>query len=400
MNKNNSHIIYTAKDIHNYFSGKLSNAEMHAMEKAALSDPLLAEAMEGYENMASIKQPADFAQLQKELDELKNKLGKAKPGENKFNWKVAASVLLLIGVAFAFYFILRSTHKEEVVINNAVPVPATNINPDSSVKIDGTITNTSSIKNDSSVFKKELSKNTATGNALAVNEQSKKEIKSIAAEDNNNVIQPKDKTDIASLKETKKSSDAITTTFSGKVVDVSNTPVPFATLLINNHQQAKTDANGIFSLSLPDATVRLDISAKDYFPKTVTANAGDFVTVTLSSQKNNLKKDNNLADTLTRSRVLVLYKRGAEPKMGWDEYNLYMVNMLSNSLYDDGRRVAGETIFTFEINRSGQPVNFNFEKSIDEDVNEGLETFILNGPEWRFISNEGTPGLIRMRIVF
>lgn len=42
------HIEYTQADIERYLQGKMTNAEMHAIEKAALQDPFLADAIEGY----------------------------------------------------------------------------------------------------------------------------------------------------------------------------------------------------------------------------------------------------------------------------------------------------------------------------------------------------------------
>ena len=51
MNVEKNHIIYTAEDIQRYLSGGMSNAEMYVIEKAALDDPFLAEAIEGYEAM-------------------------------------------------------------------------------------------------------------------------------------------------------------------------------------------------------------------------------------------------------------------------------------------------------------------------------------------------------------
>jgi|GEM_PF-2043385 len=42
---------YTRTDIENYLQGNMTAAEMHAIEKAALKDPFLADAMEGYEEM-------------------------------------------------------------------------------------------------------------------------------------------------------------------------------------------------------------------------------------------------------------------------------------------------------------------------------------------------------------
>jgi hypothetical protein len=48
MSDHKEHIShYTAADLQRYVQGKLSAREMHAMEKAALDDPFLADAMEG-----------------------------------------------------------------------------------------------------------------------------------------------------------------------------------------------------------------------------------------------------------------------------------------------------------------------------------------------------------------
>lgn len=49
MDNNFLHIEYTQADIERYIQGKMSNAEMYAIEKAALQDPFLADAIEGYE---------------------------------------------------------------------------------------------------------------------------------------------------------------------------------------------------------------------------------------------------------------------------------------------------------------------------------------------------------------
>ena len=42
---------YALTDIEQYFLGNLTNAERYALEKAAIQDPFLADAMEGYEKV-------------------------------------------------------------------------------------------------------------------------------------------------------------------------------------------------------------------------------------------------------------------------------------------------------------------------------------------------------------
>jgi hypothetical protein len=93
--KNNN---YTAADIQKYWKGTLSAAEMHAMEKAAMDDPFLADALEGYKNI-------DLADAG--LDSLKEKLDKRVGAvvpilnlkRKRFTWvRAAAAIIIIIGI--------------------------------------------------------------------------------------------------------------------------------------------------------------------------------------------------------------------------------------------------------------------------------------------------------------
>ena len=48
MDIGKNHINYTSEDFKRYYSGTMTAAERHALEKAALDDPFLADALEGY----------------------------------------------------------------------------------------------------------------------------------------------------------------------------------------------------------------------------------------------------------------------------------------------------------------------------------------------------------------
>ena len=62
----NNDIIYTAADIEKYHNGLMSSKERHALEKAALDDPFLADALEGYAT-SSINSNNDIDELKKRL---------------------------------------------------------------------------------------------------------------------------------------------------------------------------------------------------------------------------------------------------------------------------------------------------------------------------------------------
>jgi hypothetical protein len=97
MNKPNNDINYSFHDIERYLQGKLSAAEMHALEKAALQDPFLAEAIEGYES-------ADLSAVETDLTAIRNQLQEHE-GDAKIVrltpfrswWKIAAMIILVAG---------------------------------------------------------------------------------------------------------------------------------------------------------------------------------------------------------------------------------------------------------------------------------------------------------------
>ncbi|NCI45997.1 carboxypeptidase-like regulatory domain-containing protein [Sediminibacterium soli] len=120
---------YTHSDIERYLQGKLSSTEMHAMEKAALQDPFLADAIEGFnqadssvsgQHLSAIKQ-----QLLQEPAPVKH-IGAA-GGANW--WRVAAGVILVTGAAGIGWLLFRSdskngTQRETADIRVTPPLPA------------------------------------------------------------------------------------------------------------------------------------------------------------------------------------------------------------------------------------------------------------------------------------
>src|SRR6476660_7758978 len=93
--------IYTAEEITRYHSGIMPADEMHALEKAALEDPFLADALEGYMHAP---------EAGKDVAELKNRLAERRKSKNIFSlssfsgwWRIAALFIIMAGVGYFFY---------------------------------------------------------------------------------------------------------------------------------------------------------------------------------------------------------------------------------------------------------------------------------------------------------
>ncbi len=141
---------FTALNIEKYHKGLLSPKEMHDMEKAALDDPFLADALEGYAT-EGVQITTDIAELKERLTQ-KTERSKTTPlyggNSNPFPWlRAAAMVVLLIGAAIMTYFFVFDNKNEEIAkiekpkteqIKTSDSDAFPNINPDSA---SNTVTN-------------------------------------------------------------------------------------------------------------------------------------------------------------------------------------------------------------------------------------------------------------------
>ncbi|HQZ50697.1 MAG: carboxypeptidase-like regulatory domain-containing protein [Chitinophagaceae bacterium] len=314
---------FTAADIEKYHKGLLSAKEMHELEKAAMDDPFLADALEGYA-VAGVNVAADIAELKGRLAQ-KTASAKVIPlqtTERKNNFrllKVAAMLLFVAGATFAVYQFGFNKKAESIAQNE--PAKATEnkltdaadsntANKPVSVTEKGTTSETveqplttdqtSNTSGSGAVEKKEVSismddekavppapvvatptiKNNepqrAIGNVTEKKILGKEEVKpgSEAGKQEIDVVTTKDK---AAEKEdnfesrkravaaTKKIDDQnyrnqTTNIFRGRVTDQNNVGVPFANVTnLEENTGTYTDVRGYFNLSYPDSIVDVQV---------------------------------------------------------------------------------------------------------------------------------------------
>lgn len=116
-------------DIDRYLKGELSPAEMHALEKKALSDPFLADALEG---AGEIQPPHFEADLQDLQNALQQRIGKKEEKKVVSLWVWSARIaagLAIIAVASVIIFQLSQRNKRDDLsmiddrLNEVTPTP-------------------------------------------------------------------------------------------------------------------------------------------------------------------------------------------------------------------------------------------------------------------------------------
>ncbi|HLY68187.1 MAG TPA: carboxypeptidase-like regulatory domain-containing protein [Puia sp.] len=426
-NKNIKH--YTAADIQNYVSGKLSVAEMHAIEKAALDDPFLADAIEGMENSAkqqgSSLLNADIIDLQKRLSGRINVQRNAKVVFiNRISWRIAVSLLILTATGILTYNYFAKSHfankNVSQVKNENIVADTISSRPDStgilSKRQTATNANPDVALNERRIEKKEEQKIHKTSISSHVLPEERKtdtfnvskssaHTFSISAMSNNNKFQSDSPNNDHALATIAPLSKNLTdfdkahnaNEFVGKVVDINSQPISGAFVNIYHQKNATvTDNKGMFKIFAPkaDSTVKITVSSVGFVPaKAILVNDNDIENNTINLRSNTSSLNEVVVTGIRRKRkseekniASVETLKNAEPVAGWKKYKEYL---------DNNKRLSGDSIglriievVSFTVKKNGKLGNFNIEQSYNDDFDDEAIRLIKTGPAWKLLTNK------------
>ncbi len=442
MSVKQNEIIYTSKDIEQYLTGKLTPLQMHEMEKAALDDEFLAEAIEGYQ--------INNQDWQKSLASLKTQLansGTAKvvalPNRNHW-WKAAAAVLILAFGSVAYYFIFNKKEtpqiaqniKPTIVADSAVAIaPAAqdkNIdalqknelkviqekNKDTFIKsniaaaqekisADSTFVYKPNSQAAPPIIKSESEKNFADAAAPVqrnantdATQQSPANNKAFYnnAETNNVGYKPNQsvagaiKINQNKLNQLKTNQQQLTQLFKAQVVGTDNSPLPFCNIaVVNENFGTYSDSKGNFSLISGDSAITVKIKSLGYAPKTAILKSGVLQSIVLAEQDVMDKKTTVVGNSnafqknksLERARLLKDSSVNVEPVDGWGNYNTYIGNNLELPVEVVNNNLHGQVELSFDVNSDGKLTNIAVDKSLCDNCDAAAKRLIEQGPQWK-----------------
>lgn len=109
--------------IRQYLAGELDDKAMHALERHALDDPFLAEALEGYAAHET-DQSANLAELQQRLEQ---RVGQSEKGRLRllyYRWASAAAILVILGLSFLWINKQQSAERQQEIAQTKQKQPA------------------------------------------------------------------------------------------------------------------------------------------------------------------------------------------------------------------------------------------------------------------------------------
>ncbi len=341
----NKEKLYTAADFANYHLGIMPVDDMHALEKKALEDPFLYDALDGYAHTK--KATTDIKKLKEKLNIENEKISPVKSIANKTLWRVAASIISLLGVGYLFYAVnknentstlAKNTQAKEININS---VNANDASVDSTSMLDVTLNKTSKLQQETAtekdfVIKLDTTKNNRsnkgysnTTKAIQLNDadvasantkidantptdaklithniEEKIGLKKAneAVITNNNLAK-----DVADKKYVNNSQNQLTNyyNYSGIVQNRAGRPMQNATVHAKNII-IQTDPNGRFNFKSLDTNINVSIAAVGYAKQDVVLNANTNNIFTLNDDNKNLKEAVVTSDYNTQRRKSVL----------------------------------------------------------------------------------------------
>ncbi len=433
MKEEKDNIKYSAEDIRRYLEGLFSEQEMQALEKAALEDPFLSDAIEGIEE--SRNHPDSFVSgmedLQKRLEKRIRKKSR-KPGMVPLfsNWKIAASIVFIIGIAaVTLTYINNKTHRSEIaksvkkdsgaekqvilpfirgtdtsVKSSSIPLPAnsesekgvTAFNQQEVPKkrlAQKNLSSLSQVKTPDSLTRKQVDQPTVYLSKTSTDTIGGSAALTSIAKNNEPAPRIMDyEKDKAGVRQEGMARSAFKSPsgnyIKGVVTDEKGNPISNAAVSIKGAKKsAITDQSGFFKLYTldPEFANQIIINSAGYESFSERLNP--------DSSYTNIIQLTPASVTLNEAAIK---KNSTEPAIGWDAFRNYII--INKKIQTADSALKGEEIISFVVNNKSKLSSFKIEKSISPAHDAEVIRLIKEAPPLKI--PKGKKKRLQVNIVF
>lgn len=425
MNSNN-HKNYSSADIRRYVNGQMSAEEMNALERAALDDPFLSDAIDGYMETGSGRVEEDLEDLQVRMKNRIKKEDKQSATVLPSWWKIAALLILVAGGGGLYYMLNTAPEQENITI-------ARNEQMQQSLPLADSLSNDIISLNEPAAqpdARQQVISNAAAESTSKQVPEEPKQVEVATTESKAKMpspVQPgvpspammkrNENADLpspeVSKKEAAEARDVLTSgapremmninNFRGKVVNDSNKPVAGASVMVLNSQLGlSTDSNGYFNFSFVDSTARIAISNPGYLATRATIKNSVAINEIKLYQSTDVKeaiatrsRSGNVSRSLPSESPVQAEGQSVEPVNGWTEFEKYLEK--NKVIPGNLRNVHGETIISFIVDRGGRPRRFVVEKSLNASLDQEAIRLVQEGPAWKVRDAAEAKGRVTIR---
>lgn len=418
-------------DIEKYKRGELTPAQMHALEKEALRDPFLSDALEGADALGATTFSSDVNELQSKIS------GEKKDASWVWPLRIAAAVIIAVsGYLIANQWIQGAKPndlalenkaatpnesaptpqeiKNDTVDNGANAIgtykPMTKGNPSVSV-IDQTkknepksLTEIATDKTGAAAPPTEnpivlAEKDKADNMAREIAPSSKAEELELKKAETDKTerlaaldMSSKEKKSLAPTPSLSRAKSFALKTYQGKVTSSEDgSPLPGVNVVIDGTTHGTvTDANGLFEIQSPVENPNLVFSFIGLKTKEVKPNDSKLA-VALEQDVSQLSEVVVVGYGVARDENHNPIIKKAEPVGGLKAYNRYLDNDARYPLEELEKKIKGKVSLKFTVRTDGSLDQFNIVKSLGKAFDEEALRMVKEGPTWSPTTEDNVP---------
>lgn len=438
-------------DIEKYLRGELSPAEMHALEREALNDPFLAEALEGIAHAGTENFLYDLHKLNKSVHHrVRARLKKSKIIKMGWTMGIAATVLLLALSGFLLVSLLKDQKSQNLAMEEQTSgAPAANQPSDTiELKLEDDVREAPSEEKEAF----EAARPNEAAKAIKPGERTPGQIEDITEREEEpplateqtvaDEIIETDQEEIAAAEISKtphqvtdpgsiEAKKDITQKTEGRAADVkaqkraaagAQAALSESRLITGNVISAEdgealpgvnvsiegtrigtvTDARGNYQLQLPNDKSKLVFSFIGFESQQVPVTNADQVNVELPANAAQLSEVviTNYGRSTDEIRSKTGAFRFAEPLGGKSDYKKYLSAEMKYPEAALKNKTEGKVTIRFTVEPDGQMKNFEVVKGIGHGCDEELIRLVREGPAWKSSTQNGQPVRDKVKVRF
>lgn len=422
MKEEKNNIKYSTEDIRKYLDGQLSDQEMQALEKAALEDPFLSDAMEGIEESRNhkISFESGVEDLQKRLTERIREKKRASAILLLFSkWKITASVIFILGISIlTLTYFNNKTSRSEIAKSNKNGNGTSTRSPVTTSAVNSDSDKSNIVLNKQVVTEKKLRRknllslnHNKTPDSLIIKpverpaDYSYKSSDSVAAQ----VaaipsVAKNDGSDLITTESAKKKAEYKSEGFArtedkalpgnyikGVVMDDKGKPIPYADVSIKGvKKRAITDQAGFFKLYTidPEFATQVMISSTGYEPV--------LELLKPDSSYTNLIKLAPASTALNEVTTMKPDTQSVTQVSGWGTFINYIDS--NKKILTADSVLRGDEVISFVVNNKSELSSFKIEKSLSPVHDAEIIRMIKAAPRLTLI--KGKKKRLRVNISF
>jgi hypothetical protein len=382
---------YNAIDFARYHSGIMRPDEMHALEKAALEDPFLADALEGYIHSKD---------HEKELSEIRMRLEEKRKQSKVFSisslssgawWKIAAMFILFAGAGY-FFYVTNSKKENSLVVKKNIPKkenpaiisPLKNDTAASEGNIAFEKTNAEKDKNGLDKLPAPVLKSVQPTVKRAEKEEERMKQKKIISE---KALAAKNENTMAMRTEKINSADIIAEPREKSFSRLTDT----ATLATAPAMKHFEDLNKATAMNTNEQQKMFIRGAEQETKEDKSLN--EVVVTGYGTQKK--KEITRASDALQgKASGVQINTVSPYPKDGTEKFDKYVEDNAVPVLDSNGNRIAANILLSFTLNKKGKPSHIKVVESSCKVCEEEAIRLLKDGPDW--VGKKGEEGTVRI----